>query len=108
MGVLAKSFAQFEVDHHNRGTGRWSVAESFGRRMAVLEEMGYVKGWNLTDAGDRLRGLYHEADLLLAEAVTSSAFEGAEPAIVAGLLSSLIFEPRRARQAPTGSSHRKP
>lgn len=108
MGVLAKSFAQFEVDHHNRGTGRWSVAESFGRRMAVLEEMGYVRGWSLTDAGDRLRGLYHEADLLLAEAVASRAFDGAEPAIVAGLLSSLIFEPRRARQSPTGASNRKP
>ena len=107
MAVLARSFAQFEVDHHNRGTGRWSVAESFGRRMAVLEEMGYVRGWSLTEAGQRLRGIYHEADLLLAETIASSAFDDAEPAIVAGLLSSLIFEPRRARQGPPGTSNAK-
>ena len=106
-GVLAKSYAQYEVDHHNRGTGRWSVAEVFGRRMAVLEEMGYVKGWSLTDAGERLRGLYHEADLLLAEIVGSHLLEGVEPAIAAGVLSSLIFEPRRARHSPGHAGTKK-
>jgi len=104
MAVLAKSFAQFEVDHHNRNAGKRSVAETFGKRLAVLQEMGYVKGWKLTAAGQRLRGLYHEADLLLAEVVASPALEGAETEILAGVLSSLIFEPRRARRAPGGSA----
>ena len=73
--------------------------------MAVLEETGFVRGWQLTNAGEQLRSIYHEADLLLVEIVRSGILIGAEPAIVAAVLSTLIFEPRRAR--PTrGPSHR--
>jgi len=101
--LLAKSFAQFEVDHHHR-TGRRLVAEVFARRMAVLEELGYVRGWSLTDQGHRLRALYHEADLLLAEMLATDVVHDIEPAILAGVLSGLIFEPRRARRLPGGSN----
>ena len=104
LAILSRSFAQFEVDHHHRSARR-SVAETFGRRMAVLEETGFVRGWQLTNAGEQLRSIYHEADLLLVEIVRSGILDGAEPAIVAAVLSTLIFEPRRAR--PTrGPSHR--
>jgi len=109
LALLGKSFAQFEVDHHHRSSRRL-VAEVFARRMAVLEEMGYVSGWALTDAGERLRSLYHEADVLLAEALAVGALEGAEPSILCGVLSSMIFEPRRARRVPgaaTGSKKKK-
>jgi superfamily II RNA helicase len=101
--LLAKSFAQFEVDHHHR-TGRRLVAEVFARRMAVLEELGYVHGWTLTDQGHRLRALYHEADLLMAEMLADEVIRGAEPAVIAGVLSGLIFEPRRARRIPGAAS----
>jgi superfamily II RNA helicase len=101
--LLSRSFAQFEVDHQHR-SGRRLVAEVFARRMAVLEELGYVHGWALTDEGERLRGLYHDADLLLAEMLRAEVLRGAEPAVVAGVLSGLIFEPRRARRVPGGSS----
>ena len=96
--ILGRSFAQFEVDHHHRSARR-SVAETFGRRMAVLEEMGFVRGWHLREAGEQLRSIYHEADLLLVEIVRSDILDGAEPAIVAAVLSTLVFEPRRARPA---------
>lgn len=97
LGVLAKSFAQYEVDHKHRGPARRGVVEIFGRRMAVLEEMGHVHGWQLTPSGERLRKLYHEADLLVAAMLDSDVLVGAEPAVLAGVLSSFIFEPRRAR-----------
>ena len=62
--------------------------------------MGYVDGWTLTPAGHRLSRIYHEADLLIAEALGSDAFSGAEPAVLAGVLSAVVFEPRRARRTP--------
>ena len=44
--------------------GAWSP-RSLARRLAVLEELGFVHGWALTDRGRAAaRGLYHEADLL--------------------------------------------
>jgi superfamily II RNA helicase len=106
LALLSKTFAQFEVDHHHF-VRRRSVAETFARRLAVLEELGYIRGWMLTEHGQRLRSLYHEADLLLAQSMVSSAFESPEPALLAGLLSALIFEPRRARHLPGGSTPKR-
>jgi ATP-dependent RNA helicase HelY len=103
--LLGRSFAQFEVDHHHRSARR-SVAEGFARRMAVLEERGYVADWTLTDEGERLCGIYHEADLLLMEMVRSEVFDGAEPSVLCGVLSGLVFEPRRARRLPGGAPRR--
>ena len=64
----------------------------------MLEVTGYVEGWALTDAGHRLSRIYHEADLLVAEALGTGLFEGAEPSVLAGVLSAVVFEPRRARR----------
>ncbi len=99
--LLSRSFAQFEVDHHHRSARR-SVAEIFAHRMAVLEETGYVADWTLTEDGERLRGLYHEADLLLAEMIGEGVLDEAEPSVLCGVLSGLVFEPRRARKVPGG------
>lgn len=101
LALLERSFAQFEVDHHHRSARR-SVAELFGRRMAVLEEAGCVRGWQLTEAGEQLRSIYHEADLLLVRIVRSGILDEAEPAIIAAMLSTLVFEPRRARPVRSG------
>ena len=97
--LLGRSFAQFEVDHHHRSAKR-TVADTFARRMAVLEETRHVRDWTLTDAGERLRGLYHEADLLLVEMLDGGVFDDAEPSVICGVLSGLVFEPRRARRVP--------
>ena len=107
LAVLARSFAQYEVDHHHRGPAKRSVGEVFGRRMAVLEETGHVRGWKLTASGERLRKLYHEADVLVAAMLDADVLNGAEPAVVAGVLASFIFEPRRARPGAAGPSKRK-
>ena len=50
--------------------------------------------------GTASRGIYHEADLLVAEALAADALDGAEPAVLAGVLSAVVFE----RAGPAGPS----
>ncbi|MDA8357459.1 MAG: DEAD/DEAH box helicase [Actinomycetota bacterium] len=74
------------------------LVDQLARRLAVLEELHYVRGWALTDAGVRLSRVYHDADLLVAEILDGDLLAGAEPSVIAGVLSALVFEPRRARK----------
>jgi superfamily II RNA helicase len=98
--VLHRSFAQWQAQRPDL------LALQLDRRVAVLEELGYVDHWSLTPAGERLSRIYHESDLLVAEALATDLLDGAEPAVMAGVLSSVVFEPRRARRLPGGGGHR--
>ena len=73
--------------------------------MAVLEELGYLDGWSLTPTGHRLSRIYHESDLLIAEALAADVFTGAEPSVLAGVVSGVVFEPRRARRLAGHGGH---
>ena len=100
--VLRRSFAQWQAAAERARTSAAppdSLVEHLGRRLAVLEELGYVDGWSATDHGRRLSRLYHEADLLVAEALAADTLGGAEPSVVAGVLSAVVFERRRARRS---------
>jgi ATP-dependent RNA helicase HelY len=100
--VLQRSFAQWQARKPDL------LTRQLGHRIAVLEETGYLGGWALTPAGHRLARIYHEADLLVAEALGNETLAGAEPALVAGVLSCVVFEPRRARRLPGfGHGHRR-
>ena len=99
LDVLHRSFAQWQARQPD------FLSRQLERRMAVLEEMGYLDGWSLTASGRRLSRIYHETDLLIAEALGSDVLAGAEPSVLAGVLSSVVFEPRRARRLP-GHMHR--
>jgi ATP-dependent RNA helicase HelY len=100
--VLHRSFAQWQARKPDL------LTRQLGHRVAVLEELGYLEGWTLTPAGHRLARIYHEADLLVAEALGNNALAGAEPALLAGVLSCVVFEPRRARRQPGfGHAHRR-
>jgi ATP-dependent RNA helicase HelY len=90
--VLRRSFAQWQAQRADLLTIQLS------HRVAVLEALGYLKGWSLTLTGHRLSRIYHESDLLIAEALAADVFAGAEPAILAGVVSAVVFEPRRARR----------
>ncbi|HEY5245187.1 MAG TPA: helicase-related protein, partial [Acidimicrobiales bacterium] len=98
--VLRQSFAQWQA------TSDGNLVELLGRRLAVLGDMAYLDGWRLTSAGSRLARVYHESDLLVAEAVASDVLAGADPSILAGVLSAVIFERRRARR-PVGAPARR-
>jgi ATP-dependent RNA helicase HelY len=77
-----------------------SLARQFDRVLRVLEAWGYVEGWALTEAGERLARLYHESDLLVAEAVEAGLFDGLDPAAVAGLASVFTYETRGPGPGP--------
>lgn len=72
-----------------------SLARQFDRVLEVLESWGYVEDWSLTDDGRVLAGLYHEADLVVAEALKQGLLDELDPAALAGMVSCMSFESRR-------------
>lgn len=99
--VLQRSFAQWQARTPDL------LLQQLGHRVAVLERFGYLEGWSVTPSGRRLSRLYHEADLLVAEALGAELLGGAEPAVLAGVLSAVVFEPRRARRVPGHENPRR-
>jgi hypothetical protein len=77
-----------------------SLARQFDRVLGLLRRRGYVDGWSLTEAGDRLARIYHEADLLVAETLGAGLLDGLDPPSVAALLSVFTFEARGPAPAP--------
>jgi len=71
-----------------------AVLQRFHAIERVLQRFGYTDDWRLTDKGQRLRTIYNELDLLLAEAVGRGLFEGLDAAATAGLASAFTFDPR--------------
>ena len=71
-----------------------SLARQLDRVMRLLGNWGYVDGWALTEAGDRLARIYHECDLLVAEAVGEGLWDGLNSAEAAALASMFTYEPR--------------
>ncbi len=73
--------------------GEGLVAE-FHAILELLSDWGYLDGWQLTAAGERLRFIYNETDLLLAESLSRGAFDDLDPAETAALASCFVYEPR--------------
>jgi ATP-dependent RNA helicase HelY len=97
--VVQRSYAQFEADHRPAGSRR-SLGDQMRARHHVLEELGYADGWRLNQQGQLLRSIYHECDLLIAECVTAGVYDDLEPAQLAGLLSSFVYEAKRGSRTP--------
>ncbi|HTW99655.1 MAG TPA: DEAD/DEAH box helicase, partial [Acidimicrobiales bacterium] len=66
----------------------------------LLAGRGYLRGWSVTRPGERLAGLYHERDLLIAEALGTGLLDGLDAAGLAALVSVLAYEPRRESPVP--------
>ncbi len=77
-----------------------SLGHQFDRVLRVLETWGYVDGWSLTDGGDVLARIYHECDLLVAEALRVGLFDDLDPTGVAALASTFTYEARRPEGRP--------
>ena len=71
-----------------------TLARRFDLVLEVLEERGYVRGWELTEKGEFLRRVYNEADLLVVEALEASVLSGLDPRDLAAVLSTVVYEPR--------------
>ncbi len=71
-----------------------TLARQFDRVLGVLRDLGYVGGWDVTEKGRSLSRIYGEGDILVAEALSRGLFDDLEPAEVAALLSSVVYEGR--------------
>ncbi|GAA4087764.1 DEAD/DEAH box helicase [Nonomuraea soli] len=75
------------------------IARTFDRVCGVLEQLGYLEGETVTEAGRRLGRLYTELDLLTAECLRSGLWDKLEPAELAACVSALVFESRQSDDA---------
>ncbi|MEU4805199.1 DEAD/DEAH box helicase [Actinosynnema sp. NPDC023587] len=78
-----------------------SLAREFDRIRGLLRERGYLHeresgpGEEVTEHGKRLTRLYSESDLLAAECLRHGVWRGLDPAELAAVVSSLVYEARR-------------
>ncbi len=73
-----------------------SLADVFDRVLQLLEAWGHLDGWALTPRGEQLVHIYHECDLLIAEALEEGLFDDLDPASTAGLASAFVYEHRNS------------
>ncbi len=100
--VLHRSFAQWQA----RKPDLLSAAAGPPRGGARRDGVRRRAGPSPLRAGGSSR-IYHEADLLIAEALRNDLLADAEPAVLAAVLSAVVFEPRRARRLPGAQGPRR-
>ncbi|TFV59488.1 RNA helicase [Mycobacterium sp. PS03-16] len=94
-----------------------SLARTFDRIVVLLGERGFIDTTGddpeVTDDGRLLARIYSESDLLVAECLRGRIWEGLEPAELAAVLSSVLYESRgdtpgapAGSEAPTGKVRR--
>jgi ATP-dependent RNA helicase HelY len=77
-----------------------SLARQLDRVLQVLDGWGHLDGWSLTSRGEILSRIYHEADLLVAEAVAAGTLDGLDPPEVAAVVSTFVYEHRSPAPPP--------
>jgi superfamily II RNA helicase len=95
--VLDRSFAQF-LDPRNHD----ALSLRLDRALRLLERRGHVDidAWRLTPRGALLAHIYHESDLLVAEALADGLFDGLDPAQLCAVVSACTYEVRAGRWRP--------
>ena len=101
---------QREVDELRRriDSQTGTIGVQFERVLDLLGEWGYVDGWAVTERGQLLAGVYHEADLVVAEAIAEGCFDRLDAPELAAVASVLVYEHRAPGPPPTARypSHR--
>ncbi|MDT0305975.1 DEAD/DEAH box helicase [Streptomyces sp. DSM 44917] len=77
-----------------------TIARTFDQVAALLTELEYLRGDEVTEHGRRLARLYGELDLLASECLRDGVWEGLGPAELAACASALVYEARSADDAP--------
>ncbi len=75
-------------------TAGFGLLDEFTAIRDLLGDLEYLHGWNLTPRGERLRGIYNDSDLLVAETIETGVFHGLPPTELAALASVFVYEPR--------------
>jgi ATP-dependent RNA helicase HelY len=73
-----------------------SLARRLDAVMDLLGQRGFVDGWALTAAGEQLTRLYHECDLVIAEALGAGLLDGLDGPGLAAVASTFSYEERRS------------
>jgi ATP-dependent RNA helicase HelY len=76
-----------------------TIARTFDRIVALLTELDYLRGDEVTEHGRRLARLYGELDLLASECLRAGVWEGLSPAELAACVSALVYESRAGDDA---------
>jgi ATP-dependent RNA helicase HelY len=96
---VAREIRELEhrVEHRNA-----TLAREFDAVLDVLSERGYVdlEAWRLTVAGEMLARVFHESDLLVAEALRLGLLDGVDSPTLAGLVSTFVYEHRSPDEPP--------
>jgi ATP-dependent RNA helicase HelY len=88
-----------DIERRIRGHAE-SLARQFDRVLQLLEAWEYLDGWRLTPRGEQLVRIFHECDLLIAEALESSLLDDLDPPTLAGMVSCFTYEHRSPGPAP--------
>ncbi|GAA1929083.1 DEAD/DEAH box helicase [Streptomyces sodiiphilus] len=75
-----------------------TVARTFDRVYALLSDLHYLRGDEVTEDGRRLARLYGELDLLAGECLREGVWEGLGPAQLAACASALVYESRSTEE----------
>ena len=86
--LVRSSFAQYLSDA--------PLTRQLDAVVGLLGDRGYLAGWRVTAAGERLAGICHDCDLLVAEAVGAGLLGGLDAPSLAAVVSLFTFESRRA------------
>ena len=81
-----------------------SVARQFDRICDLLLDTGYLDGEpaapQVTPRGDLLAGIYSDADLLVAQAITEGMWDGLGPPELAAMAGAVVYEGRQREDSP--------
>ena len=88
---LRKEIEQMESSTRHRAG---SVGARFMDVVELLEDLGYIEDWTLTEKGVTLAGIFHESDLLVVEVMNRGVLDNLSVNDLVAVLSTLIFEPR--------------
>ena len=77
-----------------------TIARTFDRVCALLDELGYLSGDSVTPAGRMLARIYAECDLLVAECLRRGLWDSLGAAELAAVASTLVYEARRDDAPP--------
>ncbi len=95
-----KTESQYQ-DVSSRMKGRTNtIARRFDRLCSVLGGLGYlvkdpVGEWQVTERGDLLKGVYSENDLLIGQTILAGVLDELDPASLAAVCSTFVYESRR-------------
>jgi ATP-dependent RNA helicase HelY len=76
-----------------------TIARQFDRVCDLLTALGYLHDDEVTGTGQRLMRIYTDMDLVAAESLRHGLWDDLSPSELAAVLSSLVYESRRADDA---------